>query len=134
MKCRKFKKVRKRVCADFVGGRKGIRGQPGKTCRRTKMATVKVCADFGKPGHGKLTKEQREKIRKSIHAGAFGKGAFSSESACKKAVDSQKSRGVPYALVSKRINIIRIFRKGQPNGTKKVADACRIYAKKAYGR
>ncbi len=127
-------KVRKRVCADFRGGKKGIRGQPGKKCVKYKKVTVRVCSDFGKPGHGKLTKEQREKIRKSIHPGAFGKGAFSSLSACKRAVDRQKARGVPYAIVSKRINLIRIFRKNRPNGIKSVANACLHYAKEAYGR
>ena len=132
-KCRRFKKVRKKVCADFVGG-KG-RGGKGKRCTRYKYATVRVCADFGKKGHGKLTKTQREKIRKSIHVGAFGgKGTFSSLSACKRAVDRQKARGVPYALVSKRINLIRVFKKNQPNGVRAVANQCFNYAKKVYGR
>jgi len=133
VKCIRYKKVRKRVCVDFAGG-KG-KGGKGKRCIRYKYATVKVCADFGKKGHGKLSKEQREKIRQSIHAGAFGgKGTFKSLAKCKIEVDRQKARGVPYAIVSKRINLIRIFRKNQPNGVKRVADECLKYAKEVYGR
>jgi len=134
-KCIRYKKVRKRVCADFVGGKKGVRGQPGKKCRRFKVVTVRVCADFAPQGHGKLSKEEREKIRKSIHAGAFGgEGTFKSLAKCKREVEKQKERGVPYAIVSKRINLVRIFRKNQPNGVKRVADECLEYARELYGR
>lgn len=135
-KCRKFKRVMKRVCADFRGGKKGVRGLPGKKCISYKKRAVKVCADFGRPGHGVLTSTQRERIRESIHAGGFGgKGTFKSLSACKAEVRSQKRRGIPYAVTVKRIVLpTKVFRKHKPNGIKRIGTQCHEYAKQIYGR
>jgi len=43
-KCLRWKRVRKRVCADFVGG-KG-KGGLGKRCVRYKYTTQRVCVDY----------------------------------------------------------------------------------------
>jgi len=132
-KCIKFKKIRKRVCADFVGGKKGVRGQPGKKCRRYKTVTVRVCADFSPKGHGKLSKEQREKIRMSVHAGAFGgKGVMSSLKKCKIEVRKQKARGVPKALVIKRLALIKTWNKRKNPILSRRANQCMQYAREIY--
>lgn len=124
-KCRRFKTVPKLVCRDFRGGRKGIRGQPGKVCvRQTRRKSVRVCADFGKKGHGKLPRVTRQRIRRSIKKEAFGgRGTFSSLKRCKREVDKQKRAGVPKALVIKRVNIIRTFNRCKSNPDTRI---CRI--------
>ena len=130
-KCIKFKKVRKRVCADFRGG-KG-RGGKGKKCVRYKIKTVRVCADFSPKGHGKLPKKTREKIRMSVHKNAFGgKGVMSSLERCKAEVRRQKARGVPKAIVIKRIALIKTWNKRKNPTLARRANKCMIYAREIY--
>lgn len=132
-KCIKYQKVRKKVCANFVGG-KG-RGGKGKHCTSFKYKTVRVCKDFSPKGHGKISKSKREAIRKKIHIGAFGgKGVMSSLSKCKSQVKSQKNRGVPYASVSKRLTLISTWNKRKNPTLSRRAKECRIYARGIYGK
>lgn len=132
-KCRRFQKVYGKRCVDFVGGKKGVRGQPGKKCKRFKRVKTKVCADFGPRGAGKLPKEVREKIRGAVRIGAFGgKGTMASLETCKSQVRSQKARGVPYANVSKRLTLISTWNKRKNPELSRRAKSCRSYAKEIY--
>ena len=121
-------KVEQRVCADWAGGHG--QGGKGKHCVRFKKVKVTKYSDVGSKGHGKLSEEQRSSIQKSIHKGAFGSGAFSSVDSCRDAVDRQRNRGVPKALIVKRVGLIKTFNKNKRNHTFEVAKSCLTYAQR----
>jgi len=127
--CNSFKTANKLVCHDYAGG-SGPHGK-GRTCIRFVPQNVRVCADFGKKGHGKLSAATRERIKESVHEGKFGgTGTFHSISACEAQVRKQLGEGVPYATVSKRVNLIRTFNKCKSSPNKKicrVANPCEEY-------
>lgn len=83
----------------------------------------------------RMTEEEIEELQAGVTPGGFGgPGAFKSLASCKSRVRQQKSAGVPYSTVVKRIILgTKVWHKGEPR-YEKLGTQCHNYAKKLYGR
>ena len=82
-----------------------------------------------------MTPEEIEELQAEVTPGGFGgPGAFKSLASCKSRVRQQKSAGVSYSTVVKRIILgTKVWHKGEPR-YEKLGTQCHAYAKKLYGR